>query len=68
MTHEEAAQMKHRIRCAVSITWLAGACQGALFMAVLYAPVDIAVVIAVSAMNVASTWLASDAAEEVEAR
>ena len=60
--------MKHRIRCAVSITWLAGACQGALFMATLCAPMNIAVVIVVSAMNVASMWLASDAAEEVEAR
>lgn len=56
--------MKHRVRWAVAITWIAGACQGALFMATLFVSLDAAVVFVVSALNLASMLLAGDVAEE----
>ncbi|MFA5635128.1 MAG: hypothetical protein WC977_04400 [Anaerovoracaceae bacterium] len=56
--------MKHRVRWAVAITWIAGACQGALVMATHFVSLDVAVVFVVSMLNMTSVLLAGDASEE----
>lgn len=54
-----------RMRLAVCIIWTAGACQGALFMATLFVSLGVAVVFAISALNLASMLLAGGVVEDM---